>query len=107
MNVIAMRRPQGEASVPPEDDGELGTISLKWLFAFLVRRWILIAITAAVVFIAAFTGLMIQKPQYTATSLVMISAGQEIVLNPQQQMNGANVAPPAQLVDSQLEVLRS
>jgi polysaccharide biosynthesis transport protein len=107
MNVIAMRRPGGEASVPPEDDGELGTISLKWLFAFLVRRWILIAVTGAIVFIAAFTGLMIQKPQYTATALVMINAGQEVVLNPQQQLNGGPAAPPTQVVDSQLEVLRS
>ena len=46
MNVIAIRQPTGEMNLPPEDGGELGTFSLKWIFAFLVRRWMLIAAVA-------------------------------------------------------------
>ena len=64
MNVIAIRQPTGEMNLPPEDGGELGTFSLKWIFAFLVRRWMLIAATAAVVFVLAFTAFMLQPPQY-------------------------------------------
>jgi len=107
MNVIAIRRPAGEVNLPPDENGELGAISLKWLFAFLVRRWILIAATATVVFIAAFTGLMLQAPQYRATALLMINAGPERVLTPEQMVTGGDIIPPNQVVDSQLEVLRS
>ena len=107
MNVIAIRRPTGEVQMPPEEGGELGTISLKWLFEFLVRRWMLIAATAAIVFIFCFTALMLQRPQYSATALVMINAGPERVLSPEQMVTGNDAGPPTQIVDSQLEVLRS
>ncbi len=106
MNVIAIRQPTGEMNLPPEDQGELGTFSLKWIFAFLVRRWILIAATGAVVFALAFTAFMLQPPQYQATAMLMVNAGQDQVL-PDQMTVGRDAAPPAQIVDSQLEVLRS
>lgn len=107
MNVIAIRRPTGEINLPPEEGGELGTFSLKWIFGFLLRRWMLIAAIAAAVFIACFTAILFQRPQYTATALIMINAGPERVLSQEQMVTGGETAPNTQLVDSQLEVLRS
>ncbi len=107
MNVIAIRKPTGEMNLPPEDGGELGTFSLKWIFDFLVRRWMLIAAVAALSFVLAFTVFMIQPPQYSATALVMMSGGGEQVLGPQQPNGRPDAPPSAPVVDSQLEVLRS
>lgn len=107
MNVIAIRQPTGEISLPPEDGGELGTISLKWIFEFLVRRWMLIAATAIVVFIICFMAFLFQRPQYSGTALIMLHAGQDRPLAPDQMVTGGEAAPTAQLIDSQLEVLRS
>ena len=109
MNVIAIRRPAGEMNLPPDEPGgELGTISLKWIFAFLVRRWMVIAATATIALVVCFAIFLFQRPLYTATALVMIQAGPERVLSQDQMVTGGE-APPnaAQVVDSQLEVLRS
>src|SRR5690242_15272704 len=107
MNVIAIRKPTGEMNLPPEDGGELGTFSLKWIFAFLMRRWMLIAAIGAVSFALAFTVFMIQPPQYSATALVMMSGGGEQLPGPQDPNGRVNQPPTAPVVDSQLEVLRS
>ena len=106
MNVIAIRPRTDDQYPPQEEGGELGTFSLKWIFAFLVRRWILIAAVGLLVFILCFTSFLFQRSQYTATALVMINAGQDQVLAPDQMVGGQQMAP-AQVVDSQLEVLRS
>ncbi len=107
MNVIAIRKPTGEMNLPPEDGGELGTFSLKWVFEFLVRRWMLIAAVAAVAFALAFTLFMIQPPQYSATALVMMSGGGEQAPGPQQPTGRPDTPASGAVVDSQLEVLRS
>jgi exopolysaccharide transport family protein len=107
MNVIAIRKPAGEMTLPPDDGGELGTISLKWLLAFLVRRWMLIAATGAIVFIACFMAFLFQRPQYSATALLMLNAGQEQVLSQDQMVLAGQAIPPTTLIDSQIEVLRS
>ncbi|MEZ5957138.1 MAG: polysaccharide biosynthesis tyrosine autokinase [Hyphomonadaceae bacterium] len=107
MNVIAIRKPAGEMNLPPEEGGELGTFSLKWIFEFLVRRWILIAGVGALAFMAAFTLFMIQPPQYSATALVMMSGGGEQTPGPQTPNGRPDTPPSAAVVDSQLEVLRS
>lgn len=108
MNVIAIRRP-GEVNLPPEEPGgELGTISVKWIVSFLLRRWVIIAVTAAIALVVCVAAFLFQPPQYTATALVMIQAGPERVLTQEQMVVGGETAPNAgQLVDSQLEVLRS
>ncbi|MGD9967373.1 MAG: polysaccharide biosynthesis tyrosine autokinase [Hyphomonadaceae bacterium] len=107
MNVIAIRQPAGEINLPPEDGSELGTFSLKWILAFLVRRRMLIGIVAAVVFVLALTAFLMQRPQYSATALLMINAGQENVLAQNQMITNTTQVVPTQVVDSQLEVLRS
>lgn len=107
MNVIAIRKPTGEMNLPPEDSGELGTFSLKWIFEFLVRRWILIAAVGALAFALAFTVFMIQPPQYSATALVMMSGGGEQMQGPQAPTGRPDQPASAAVVDSQLEVLRS
>lgn len=107
MNVIAIRQPTGEMNLPPEDGGELGTFSLKWIFAFLLRRWMMIAAVASVVFVLSLAAFMLQPPQYSATALVMMSGRGERVLTPDQMVTGSEGAPMTQVVDSQLEVLRS
>ncbi|MGQ0532247.1 MAG: polysaccharide biosynthesis tyrosine autokinase [Caulobacteraceae bacterium] len=107
MNVIAIRQPTGEMNLPPEDGGELGTFSLKWIFAFLVRRQMLIAVTAVIVFVLTLTAFLMQRPQYSATALLMINAGQENVLSQEQMITSNGQVVPNQVVDSQLEVLRS
>ena len=108
MNVIAIRRP-GEVNLPPEEPGgELGTISVKWIVSFLLRRWVIIAVTGAIGLVVCFTAFLFQPKQYTATALVMIQAGPERVLTQEQMVVGGETSPNAgQLVDSQLEVLRS
>jgi polysaccharide biosynthesis transport protein len=106
MNVIAIRQRTDEVYPPPEQAGELGTISLKWIFAFLVRRRILIAATAIVVAGLCFAAFVFQPSRFTATALVMINPGQEQVLSP-EQMVGVNNGPAAPIVDSQIEVFRS
>ena len=107
MNVIAIRKPTGEMNLPPSEGGELGTISLKWLLAFLVRRWMLIAATGAIVFVACFMAFLFQRPQYTSLALLMLNAGQEQVLSQEQSVLAGQAIPPTTLIDSQLEVLRS
>jgi exopolysaccharide transport family protein len=107
MNVIAIRKPTGEMNLPPEDGGDLGTFSLKWIFEFLVRRWMLIAAVAAAAFALAFTLFMIQPPQYSATALVMMSGGGEQTPGPQQPTGRPDTPASGPVVDSQLEVLRS
>lgn len=107
MNVIAIRKPTGEMNLPPEDGGELGTFSLRWIFAFLLRRWLLIAAVGAGVFALAFTFFMIQPPQYSTTALVMMSGGGEAAPAPQQPNGRPDTPATGPVVDSQLEVLRS
>lgn len=107
MNVIAIRKPTGEMNLPPEDGGELGTFSLRWIFAFLVRRWMMIAAVAAVVFALSLTAFMLQPPQYSATALVMMRGAGDRVLTPDQMVTGGDGAPMTQVVDSEVEVLRS
>ncbi|MGD9981241.1 MAG: polysaccharide biosynthesis tyrosine autokinase [Hyphomonadaceae bacterium] len=107
MNVIAIRQPTGEINLPPEDGGELGTFSLKWILAFFVRRRMLIGAVTAVVFVLALTAFLTQRPQYSATALLMINAGQENVLSQNQMITNNSQVVPTQVVDSQLEVLRS
>lgn len=106
MNVIAIRPRSDDSFPPPDEGGELGTFSLKWIFSFLVRRWILIAAVGLVAFILCFAAFLLQRSQYTATALLMINAGQDQVLQRDQMVAGTDMVP-AQVVDSQLEVLRS
>ncbi len=108
MNVIAIRRP-GEANLPPEEPGsELGTISLKWILSFLLRRWMIIGATGIIALVVCFATFFFQPPQYTATALVMIQVGPERLLTPQQMVNGGeNVANAGAIMDSQVEILRS
>ena len=106
MNVIAIRQRPEEVYRPPESDGELGLISLKWIFSFLIRRWMLIGAVAIVVAIATFAHFALQPSRYTATAMIMLQGGQERVLAPEQMVNGdPGGSPPA--IDTQLEVLRS
>ena len=106
MNVIAIRQRPEEVYRPPENDGELGLISLKWIFSFLIRRWMLIGAVAIVVAIATFAHFALQPSRYTATAMIMLQGGQERVLAPEQMVNGdPGGSPPA--IDTQLEVLRS
>ncbi|MEZ5996695.1 MAG: polysaccharide biosynthesis tyrosine autokinase [Hyphomonadaceae bacterium] len=108
MNVIAIRQPGSEINLPPpEEGGELGTISLKWFLTFLVRRWMLIVATGAVVFVACFLAFLFQRPQYSAVAMLMMSAGQENVLGQDQMLVNGQAVPNQQIIDSQLEVLRS
>ena len=108
MNVIAIRRP-GEVNLPPEEPGgELGTISVKWIVSFLLRRWVIIGVTGAIALVVCFAAFLFQPKQYTATALLMIQAGPERVLTQDQMVVGGETTPNAsQLVDSQLEVLHS
>lgn len=105
MNVFAVRRP-GEVNLPPDESGELGMISLKWIFEFLQRRWLLIAGIAIPVIVLAFAVLMLQPPAYTSTALILMNPDQDRVLT-QDQTITTNAAPNAPVVDSQIEVLRS
>lgn len=109
MNVIAMRR-QGEAPLPPEGPGsELGTISLKWILSFLLRRWMIIGVTGTIALVVCFATFLFRPPQYTATALVLIQVGPDRTLTPQQQMinGGETPANAGPVMDSQVEILRS
>lgn len=107
MNVIPIRQRAEEVYRPPEENGELGLISLKWVFAFLLRRWMLIGAVAVAVAVACFAHFALQPSKYTATALIMLQGGtQDRPLAP-EQMGSVEAAPNQQLADSQLEVLRS
>jgi len=105
MNVIAIRQRTEEAFQPPEDNGELGLISLKWIFSFLLRRWMLIGAVGFVVAVICFANFAFQPSRYTATALIMLSSGQDGVLTPDQTFVGDGSAN--QSLDNQLEILRS
>ncbi len=105
MNVIAIRQRTEEAFQPPEDNGELGLISLKWIFSFLLRRWMLIGAVAFVVAVICFANFAFQPSRYTATALIMLTSGQDGVLTPDQTFVGEG--PANQSLDNQLEILRS
>ncbi len=107
MNLIAIRPRPEDQYPPPNRDGELGTISLRWFLAVFLRRRILIACTAVIAASFCFATLLLQRPNYTAVALVMINPGQDRTLQPTQSINGAEVSQTAPVVDSQLEVLRS
>lgn len=107
MNLIAIRQRTEDPYPSLDADGELGTISLRWFLALLLRRRVLIAITAVITASLCFTALLLQRPNYTATALVMIDPGRDRTLQPLQSINGGEVPPNAPVVDSQLEVLRS
>lgn len=107
MNLIAIRQRTGDAYPASEEAGELGVISLRGIFAVLLRRRILIGAVAVAVAVLSFTAFLLQPRQYTATALVMINGGQDRTLAPTQSISGAEIVPSAPVVDSQLEVLRS
>jgi exopolysaccharide transport family protein len=114
MNLIALRQNQAaeELEPPPqsapEEAGELGVFSLRWLIAFLVRRWVLICSTGLVVFVICFAAFLFERPKYTASALLLINPGEDRVLSQSQMVTpGTEATPGATLVDSQLEVLRS
>ncbi len=106
MNVIPLRQRSEDAYRPPDEGGELGLISLKWVFSFLLRRWMLIGAVAFLVAVACFSYFALQPSRYTATSLLMLQGDQERVLSPEQMVAGG-ATPNQQVADSQLEVLRS
>ncbi len=106
MNVIPIRQRAEEVYRPPEEGGELGLISLKWIFSFLLRRWMLIGAVGFAVSVICFANFALQPSQYTATALIMLQAGQERVLAADQMVQG-DPQPSQQVIDSQLEVLRS
>lgn len=106
MNVIPIRQRAEEVYRPPGEGGELGLISLKWIFSFLLRRWMLIGAVGFVVSVICFAHFALQPSQYTATALIMLPGGQDRVLAPEQMVQG-DPPPNQQMVDFQLEVLRS
>lgn len=110
MNIIPIRQPSEEIlpAAPQEEQGDLGLFSLKWVLAFLIRRWLLIAATALLVFVVCFTAFLFERPKYTSTALVIINPGTERVLSQDKMVaGGVESVPAAALVDSQLDVLRS
>ncbi|MGE0829406.1 MAG: GumC family protein [Hyphomonadaceae bacterium] len=109
MNLIAIRQPVEEPDLQPEQQpADLGLFSLRTVFSFLVRRWVMICATALLVFVICFAAFLFERPKYTATALLMINPPQERVLTPQQNLTGvAEMVPSAALVDSEIEVLHS
>ncbi|MBI1188579.1 MAG: polysaccharide biosynthesis tyrosine autokinase [Alphaproteobacteria bacterium] len=112
MNIVPFRQPVDEvlphAQPSGEEQGDLGLFSLKWLIAFLVRRWMLICATALLVFVVCFTAFLFERPKFAATALVIINPGVERPLEPNKMVSGgAESVPAASIVDSQIDILRS
>jgi exopolysaccharide transport family protein len=107
MNLIAIRPPPEEIVPHNEEEQGESLFSLKWLVAFLVRRWKLIAATALLVSVVCFTAFLFEQPKYTATALMMIDPGKQNVLGEQQRLDRQGNVPTTAIVDSQLDVLRS
>lgn len=109
MNLIALRQSVDELdTVAPEPQGGSDGVSLiKWVLAFLVRRWLLIAAVTAVVASVGFVGMMMERPKFTATSIILINPAQDRVLSQDQQITGNDLTPASAIVESHIEVLTS
>jgi succinoglycan biosynthesis transport protein ExoP len=111
MNLIAIRQPADELdTVSPENPGggaSEGMSIIKWVVTFVVRRWLLIAAVAAVVASVGFVAMMMERPKFTATSIVLINPSQDRTLSQDQQITGAELIPASAIVESHIEVLTS
>jgi polysaccharide biosynthesis transport protein len=111
MNMIVSRQPSHAIEPvdqqPPSE--ELGAISVQWIVAFLLRRWMLISGTGLLVAVLCFTTFLFQPSKFTATALMMINPGSDRVLAQDQMVTAAVEARSgeAAVIESQLEVLRS
>ena len=80
---------------------------IKWVLAFLVRRWMLIGAIAGVIASIAFVAQMMQPPKYAASSILLINPGQDRVLSQDQMVTGNDMLPASAIVESHIEVLTS
>ncbi len=109
MNLIALRKPEDELEVLTSEQpaGHSGGFGLHEIVAMLARRWKMIAATSLLVSVVCFSVFLFQRPQFTASALVLITPGQERVIPSQQGAGGLPESQPFPLVDSQIEILRS
>lgn len=110
MNLITIRQPVEEletVSAPEPKGGGQGMSIIKWVLAFLVRRWMLIGAIAAVVASIAFVAQMMQPPKFAASSILLVNPGQERVLSQDQMVTGSDALPASAIVESHIEVLTS
>ncbi|WP_135211402.1 GumC family protein [Vitreimonas flagellata] len=110
MNLIAIRQPVDEletVSAPEPKGGGQGMSLIKWVLAFLVRRWMLIGAVAGVIASIAFVAQMMQPPKYAASSILLINPGQDRVLSQDQMVTGNDMLPASAIVESHIEVLTS
>jgi polysaccharide biosynthesis transport protein len=112
MNMIVSRQPSHAIEPidqPPPPSEELGSISVQWIVAFLLRRWMLIAGTGLLVAVLCFTTFLFQPSKFTAVALMMINPGGDRVLQQDQMVTAATDerGGEAAVIESQLEVLRS
>ena len=78
---------------------------LRRIFVIFRRRFRLMLVVGAVVFLAAAVITMLMTPLYTATSRVMINTRKEDVVNTQAVMSGLTL--DTSVTDTEVEVLRS
>lgn len=110
MNLITIRQPVDEldtVSAPEPKGGARSMSIIKWVLAFLVRRWMLIGAVAGVIASILFVAQMMQPPKYAASAILLINPGQERVLSQEQMVTGNDLIPASAIVESHIEVLTS
>ena len=111
MNLVALRRPEDGVELlgqEPAQNAGGGGFGAREILAMLVRRWLMISATALVVATVFFAASLFERPQYTASALVLIQPGADRVPLPNQpNATGLPESQPFPVVDSQIEVLRS
>lgn len=84
-------------------DGDI--IDLRSVFGLLRRRLWLIVLVLVVAFGAAGLALLILKPVYTATTLILVDPSKKNLLDPDSQLTGSSTDSPR--VDSEVELVKS
>lgn len=98
-------KPNPATRIESQEDGEGGGDQLWNVISLLVRRWMIIAPVAALVFAASYGSAAMSPKIYQATALVLINPGREEVLPNQALVNRSN--PTEVVVESEMEVMRS
>lgn len=110
-NVLPLRRGEDPSQLwsPTPDfetereESEQGGEQVWNIFGVLLRRWMIMAPIAVVVFGLSFGSAAVQPKEYAATALIMINPGREQVITDQELVTN----PADILIESEMEVMRS
>jgi polysaccharide biosynthesis transport protein len=106
MNIMSKDPPSGAPGYPPGPPQGLAELfGVTAALQMLRRRILIMVLVGATAAVGAFSYLMLQTPQYSATALVMINPRQERVLDSESVVS--QLPRDSSTIDSEIELLRS